>query len=87
MSDLSFLHNPDEHLFDDDQGLQAEQFFTDLALLRHQQAQLQSDAESAEFCELCGGEIPAERRRILPGVQLCVGCQSAAEIMEQRYGY
>ncbi|WP_338447024.1 DksA/TraR family C4-type zinc finger protein [Pelagerythrobacter marensis] len=32
--------------------------------------------ESAEFCDLCGEEIPEKRREALPGVRTCVACQS-----------
>lgn len=32
--------------------------------------------ESAEFCEECESEIPLARREALPGVQLCVRCQT-----------
>lgn len=32
--------------------------------------------ESAEFCDLCGEEIPEKRRQALPGVRTCVACQS-----------
>ena len=32
--------------------------------------------ESLLQCEECGAEIPAGRREALPGVRLCVGCQS-----------
>ncbi|HEU4616732.1 MAG TPA: DksA/TraR family C4-type zinc finger protein [Gammaproteobacteria bacterium] len=32
--------------------------------------------ESLTHCEDCGDEIPAARRQALPGVRLCVGCQS-----------
>ncbi|WP_134680737.1 DksA/TraR family C4-type zinc finger protein [Paracoccus ravus] len=35
-----------------------------------------SDAESAEFCDECGEDIPARRRVAIPGVRLCVTCQS-----------
>ena len=30
-------------------------------------------------CEECGAEIPAGRREALPGVRLCVGCQSGRD--------
>lgn len=30
-------------------------------------------------CEACDGEIPVARRRALPGVRLCVACQSEAD--------
>ena len=32
--------------------------------------------ESAEFCDLCGDDIPERRRLALPGVRTCVTCQS-----------
>lgn len=32
--------------------------------------------ESLSHCEECGGEIPLPRQQALPGVRLCVGCQS-----------
>lgn len=39
----------------------------------------QAEQESAEFCEECGDEIPEERRKAIPGVQLCVFCKERAE--------
>ena len=41
--------------------------------------------ESAEFCEECGEEIPPARRQALPGVQLCVECQSEQERAEAAF--
>ena len=35
--------------------------------------------ESAKFCEECDAAIPEERRAAIPGVQLCVVCQSSLE--------
>lgn len=35
--------------------------------------------ESAKFCEECEAAIPEQRREAIPGVQLCVVCQSSAE--------
>ena len=35
--------------------------------------------ESAEFCEECDKAIPEARRKAVPGVQLCVNCQSKLE--------
>jgi len=35
--------------------------------------------ESLTHCEECGAEIPAARRRALPGVRLCVNCQTGLE--------
>lgn len=35
--------------------------------------------ESFDFCEECGNSIPEARRRAIPGVRLCITCQSALE--------
>ncbi len=32
--------------------------------------------ESAEYCDICGEEIPEKRRAALPGIRTCVACQS-----------
>lgn len=35
--------------------------------------------ESLESCEVCDQQIPQARREAIPGVRLCVPCQSARE--------
>ena len=35
--------------------------------------------ESATHCEECGSVVPEARRSAIPGVRLCVGCQSEFE--------
>lgn len=35
--------------------------------------------KSSEFCKECGLAIPEARRETVPGVQLCVTCQSIFE--------
>jgi len=35
--------------------------------------------ESLEHCEECGAAIPEPRRKAIPGVRLCIGCQSELE--------
>lgn len=35
--------------------------------------------ESAVYCEECDSAIPEPRRKAIPGVRLCVACQSALE--------
>lgn len=35
--------------------------------------------ESRTHCEECGTEIPAARRAAVPGVRLCIACQSEAD--------
>lgn len=39
--------------------------------------------ESLRYCEECGEEIPQRRREVLPGVRLCVTCQSERDEEEQ----
>lgn len=39
--------------------------------------------ESLEFCEECDEEIPPARRQALPGVRLCVACQTELERNEK----
>lgn len=41
--------------------------------------------ESLRRCETCDAEIPAARRDAIPGVRLCVSCQSEAD-QRQRSG-
>ena len=44
--------------------------------------------ESLLECEECGTEIPEGRREALPGVRLCVACQSGRDGQETPYaGY
>ena len=35
--------------------------------------------ESARYCENCEEDIPPARRKALPGVRLCIDCQTALE--------
>lgn len=47
---------------------------------------LVSPAVSPAACVRCGHEIPEPRRRAVPGVRLCVECQTVAEF-RRRVGY
>ena len=38
--------------------------------------------ESRSHCEECGDGIPAARQRAVPGVRLCVSCQSERDAAE-----
>lgn len=40
--------------------------------------------ESANYCCECGEEIPAERRKALPGVRQCVFCAEYLELTGTR---
>jgi len=35
--------------------------------------------ESLKYCEACEEEIPEARRKAIPGVRLCIHCQSELE--------
>ena len=37
------------------------------------------DGEGSTYCEQCETLIPAARRKAMPGVRLCVNCQSERE--------
>jgi phage/conjugal plasmid C-4 type zinc finger TraR family protein len=41
--------------------------------------------ESSSHCDMCGEAIPEARRKALPGVRLCVACQSELEKTESRF--
>ncbi len=41
-----------------------------------------ANGESATHCEECDCAIPEARRKAIPGVRLCVACQSALEKQE-----
>lgn len=45
----------------------------------------QRSQPSAEFCEECGEDIPEARRKLVPGVQLCVYCQERLERFKANY--
>ena len=40
--------------------------------------------ESLTRCQECGEKIPEGRRKALPGVRLCVACQSEYEAVQTR---
>lgn len=41
--------------------------------------------EGLEECEDCGEEIPAARRRAVPGVRRCVTCQSDVDAQHKEH--
>ena len=53
-------------------------------LVRSQLAK-QAEKPSAEFCEECGEDIPEARRKLVPGVQLCIHCQTKLERIKANY--
>ena len=46
------------------------------------------EGEGTPYCENCGEEIPAPRRKAIPGVRLCIDCQAELEKQQTRFtGY
>jgi phage/conjugal plasmid C-4 type zinc finger TraR family protein len=44
--------------------------------------------ESLKNCRECGAAIPAARRKAIPGVRLCVACQSESDAEQANFsGY
>lgn len=41
---------------------------------------VQYQGESARQCAECDAEIPQKRREVVPGVRLCLDCQSISEV-------
>jgi phage/conjugal plasmid C-4 type zinc finger TraR family protein len=39
----------------------------------------QAEMPSAESCIECGEDIPEQRRKLVPGVQLCIYCKERSE--------
>ncbi len=44
------------------------------------------NGDSPTLCEECQRAIPEARRKAIPGVRLCVGCQSALEKRSGEFG-
>lgn len=43
---------------------------------------------SLKHCEECGADIPEARRRAVPGVRLCIACQTEQDKVESAFsGY
>lgn len=66
---------------------QIQALFTNQTAVNNVRNQLAKQAEqpSAEFCEECGEDIPEARRKLVPGVQLCVYCQTKLERFKANY--
>jgi len=45
----------------------------------------QRSQPSLEFCDDCGEDIPLARRQAVPGVTMCIYCQSKAERFTANY--
>lgn len=47
--------------------------------IEHARKQLEAQGPTATHCDECGEAIPERRREAIPGVRLCVECQSLAD--------
>ncbi|MFP4560920.1 MAG: DksA/TraR family C4-type zinc finger protein [Thiohalorhabdus sp.] len=45
------------------------------------------EGESLGHCEECGAEIPPARREAIPGVRLCVPCQSERDAKQRPHSH
>lgn len=45
-----------------------------------------AQGESLRHCEECGEDIPEARRKAVPGVRLCIACQSERDAADRGAG-
>lgn len=66
---------------------QIQALFTNQNAVDAVRSQLAKQAElpSEEFCVECGEDIPEARRKLVPGVQLCIYCQTKLERIKANY--
>jgi len=66
---------------------QIQALFTNQTAVDNVRKQLAKQAElpSEEFCLECGEDIPQARRELVPGVQLCIYCQTKLERFKANY--
>jgi phage/conjugal plasmid C-4 type zinc finger TraR family protein len=62
-----------------DRATEVEEAHREAAIAAHLAQAKRPNKASASHCEDCNVEIPEQRRVILPGVLLCVDCQSIQE--------
>lgn len=69
-----------------DRAQEREQFDREMALAEHHKHSIDGLATvSVTDCIECSAEIPEARRRAVPGVQLCVDCQTTHERKEKLF--
>ena len=83
MTNETFEYNNEEEA----EIAQIQNLFSNQNAIANERNQLAKQAEqpSAEFCEECGDEIPEARRKLVPGVQMCVYCQERMERLKANY--
>ncbi|KPA90620.1 TraR/DksA family transcriptional regulator [Pseudomonas asplenii] len=67
-----------------DRASEVEEANRDAALAAHLARSHRPIGNSATHCEDCGSDIPEGRRLAIPGVLLCIDCQSIHERMSRK---
>ncbi|RJX73685.1 DksA/TraR family C4-type zinc finger protein [Vibrio sinensis] len=62
--------------FTRDGGVQDQIDATVIDAINRARALIKQEHNQSEYCLECGELIPAARRKIIPGVELCVECQA-----------
>jgi phage/conjugal plasmid C-4 type zinc finger TraR family protein len=57
-----------------------------VARVRQNAARRAAQGDSAEFCAECNEPIPEARRQALPGVKLCISCQTGHDRSHRPFG-
>ena len=66
-----------------DTAAEIEELQRNAALSAHR---IDRNAVSAEHCEECDEDIPAQRRAAVPGCQACASCQEEIELRNKQRG-
>ena len=71
--------------FTRDGGVQEQIDATVTDAINRARAHLNHEHNATDYCLECGELIPEGRRKIIPGVELCVGCQSKEDTREKAF--
>lgn len=66
-----------------DAACELEQLQREAAIQKHR---IDRNAVSATHCDECGDAIEEDRRRAVPGCQMCSSCQADAEMRGKLWG-
>ncbi|GAK86045.1 hypothetical zinc-finger containing protein [Vibrio ponticus] len=69
--------------FTRDGGVQDQIDATIVDAIHRARANLNREHNHTEYCLECGDLIPLARRKIMPGVELCIECQQQADTRQK----
>ncbi|MGD8109424.1 DksA/TraR family C4-type zinc finger protein [Vibrio sp. TRT 17S01] len=69
--------------FTKDGGVQDQIDATVIDAIKRARAHLNQEHNDTEFCLECSERIPSARRKIIPGVELCIECQEKEDAREK----